>query len=591
MTNNFSQQEIIDTTIELINAGKLNQAIEKIDLLKSNVSDNPIIFNLAGACFAGLGQFENAIKNYHKAVSLKPDFPDFHFNLGNSYMAIGELDEAAECFKEVLIHLPGNFNALFNLAAVYQKLENFDDAIEQYQNAINYNPESKSNKTLALTNLGFVFHEIRQYDDAIDSYKQALKLSPDSVDVHNNLGTIYRDLNQLEISIKHYENALAIDPNHCGANYNLGFAYQDLGEIDKSISYYEKAIEISDHVWSYHNLSYLKNFKSNDPYIAKMESLLLQDNISQMDQVHLNLALARVNDSLGKTPEFIKYLNNGNKLRKKELNYSIEDSLKFHSTIKEMFHGTLPVIKESNIDYISGKFPIFVVGMPRSGTTLVEQILSSHNSVYGAGELEALTKLVTPIIKNYANGDIANISEQALQFIREEYEKMLYSLNSNLQIITDKLPLNFQFIGFIFSIFPDSKIIHLKRDAIATCWSNYKHFFTAKENSYSLDLNDLVDFYNSYRSLMNYWHKLYPNKIYDLSYENLTTNQEDETRKLLDYCNLDWDANCLNFYNNNRAVKTPSSPQVRQKMYQGSSEAWKKYESYIDPLIKGLKDY
>ena len=156
---------------------------------------------------------------------------------------------------------------------------------------------------------------------------------------------------------------------------------------------------------------------------------------------------------------------------------------------------------------------------------------------------------------------------------------------------TDKMPMNFRYIGFILSAFPEAKIVHLKRDARATCWSIYKHYFDSSGIGYSCDQKDLAKYYGLYSNLMNFWHELYPNKIYDISYEDLTANQEEETRKLLKYCDLEWDENCLSFHKNERAVKTASALQVRKKMYQGSSEAWKKYESYLGPLLKGLKSY
>jgi hypothetical protein len=157
--------------------------------------------------------------------------------------------------------------------------------------------------------------------------------------------------------------------------------------------------------------------------------------------------------------------------------------------------------------------------------------------------------------------------------------------------MTDKWPLNFQYIGFILSAFPEAKIIHLKRDARATCWSNYKHNFSDIGNGWAYNLKDLAGFYSLYSELMTFWHELFPNKIYDISYESLTTNQEEETRKLLEYCELQWDDNCLNFHNSKRAVKTASALQVRQKMYQGSSEAWKKHKAHLQPLINDLNAF
>jgi hypothetical protein len=150
------------------------------------------------------------------------------------------------------------------------------------------------------------------------------------------------------------------------------------------------------------------------------------------------------------------------------------------------------------------------------------------------------------------------------------------------------MPLNFQYIGLILSAIPEAKIIHVKRDPVATCWSNFKYFFPSKGNGFSFDQGDLAGYYSIYSDLMNFWHKLFPNKIYDLSYEELTVNQEEETKKLLNYCGLDWNKNCLEFHKNNRVVKTMSALQVRQKIYQGSSETWKKYESYLKPMIEGL---
>ena len=159
------------------------------------------------------------------------------------------------------------------------------------------------------------------------------------------------------------------------------------------------------------------------------------------------------------------------------------------------------------------------------------------------------------------------------------------------KIITDKSPLNFEYIGFIFSAFPEAKIVHLRRDPRAVCWSIYKHYFSDRGNGWAYNLDDLVSFYDLYSDLMVFWHELFPNKIYDICYEDLTNNQFEETQKLLDYCDLEWDENCLNFHKNKRAVETASATQVRKKIYQGSSDAWKKYKQYLSPLIKGLDKY
>ena len=577
----------VDSIIELFSNGKISKALDSIELLFKNHPNESLLFNIRGACYASLNQPEEAIKNYKDALAIKPDYSDASYNLGNVLKDLGHLDEAVKSYKKTIAIEPNYHAAQHNLGVTLQELGLLNDAAEQYEKAINIKPDNIE----ARINLGSVYQSLGQLEEAIEQYESILSSNPKNVEVLNNLGIIYRELGHADEAISYYKKALENDPEFTSAYYNLGFIYQDLGQVENSIEQYEKAISISDHAWSYHNLSYLKQYSAGDPQIAKMQSLLSNNKLNSLDHMHLCLALAKVHENLGNQIEFFHFLNEGNSLRKKELKYSLEQSKKSHSAIKKIFTSKpSSIIKPVSKDE-SKKYPIFIVGMPRSGTSLVEQILDSHNKVYGAGELATLTKLVNPVIKNYLAGDTKVINEKTLLFIHQEYSDMLSRLNTSKKIITDKLPLNFQYIGFILSIFPDAKIIHLKRDARATCWSNYKTFFTDIENGYSHDFDDLVGFYSLYRELMDFWHDLYPNKIYDLCYEDLTNDQENETRKLLEYCDLDWDENCLNFHQNQRQVKTPSTLQVRKKLYKGSSEAWKKYWAHIQPLINGLKSY
>jgi len=373
------------------------------------------------------------------------------------------------------------------------------------------------------------------------------------VNAYNSIGLSEKALNKTDSAIKAFENALLINPNFASA---------------------------------YYNLSRFKHYIFSKKQLVKMQLLLGADGVSQSVLILLNFTLASVNENLGNQDDFFKYLHEANRLRKEKLNYSFSSSQKLFANIYEIFTKTPNSIKHPLQTDISTKRPIFILGMPRSGTTLVEQIISSHSSVYGAGELSTLMKLLQPILKGK---DM--LSERSLIIIREKYLDSLSNLNTSANIITDKEPTNFQNIGFIFSIFPDAKIIHLKRDPMAICWSIFKSNWRGTGYGYSYNMDDLVKFYSLYSELMVFWHKKFPGKIYDICYEDLTNNQEEETKKLLKYCELDWDENCLDFHKNERSVKTASSLQVREKMYQGSSEAWKKYETHIQPLIDGLKPY
>jgi tetratricopeptide (TPR) repeat protein len=545
--------EQINKVVSLYNNGKFQDAIESIKLLNVDYPNVPLLFNLIGACYKSIGQIDAALKMFKTATEIKPDYAEAYFNQGVILKSMNRVEDAIECYKKAVSILP-----------------NYPDAHN---------------------NLGNAYKEIEMFKEAIDSYDWAIAHNPNFAIAHNNLGILYSDLDQ-EVAFKHFKKAANIKPDYSEAYFNMGTVLRQLGRRDESISSYEKAIEIKpDYIDAYKNLSAMKTFKRNDPQINLMKLFLTEDTLSQKDQISINFALAKVNEDLGNSEDFFKFLNKGNDLRKKELNYSFELDQEIVNKIKGVFGDSSFSINRSLYKPASTK-PIFIVGMPRSGTSLVEQIISSHHEVHGAGELEYMTKYSFEELKTHYRSNDNNFKTSSFISIREKYLDSISNINrSKDNIITDKMPLNFRFIGFILSAFPEAKIVHLKRDARATCWSIYKYYFKSDGNGYSYNLKDLTSYFALYKNLMDYWHKLYPNKIYDVSYESLTINQEEETRKLLTYCDLEWDENCLNFHKNNRAVKTTSALQVRQKMYQGSSDAWKKYEVYLKTLVDDLKTY
>jgi len=426
-----------------------------------------------------------------------------------------------------------------------------------------------------------------QIQEALDSVETLTKDYPDEPLLYNISGVCYRAISKLDEAVKSFEKALALKPDYAGAHNNLGIVFKDLGQLDEAVKSFEKALSINPEYGKvYCQLGTIEKYTASDPQITQMQSLLSTSNLSQSDRIHLCFALAKVNENLGNQDEYFKFLHEGNRLRKQELNYSLDSSKNLSSTVKKMFSSPPSLsYKASTIR------PIFIVGMPRSGTTLVEQIISSHHAVHGAGELTTLANLIELILKDDLAHNKNGLTKKSFLSIRQQYLDSLSGFNVPENVITDKMSLNFQYIGFILLAFPEAKIVHLKRDAMATCWSIYKSNFRNKGNGFSCNLNDLAGFYGLYVELMDFWHQLFPDKIYDICYEDLTTNQEEETRKLLQYCELDWDENCLDFHKNKRAVQTASSLQVRQKMYQGSSEAWKKHESYLQPLVKALSSY
>ena len=540
----------IQSVFALYSNGQIQEALDAVETLTKDYPNESLLYNISGACYKQIGQLEEAFKSFQKAVDLKPDYAEAQYNLGVTIHELGQVDSAIKCYEKAL-------------------------AIQHaYPNAHN--------------NLGQILLESGQPDAAMNHFEWAVAYQPEFSEAHNNLGSSLLALRQVNTAVTHYEKAVAIKPDYQLAYNNLGIAYQRLGEIDKAFKSFERALAIkSDYAKAHHNLSSLKKYTKSDKQIVEMESLLSIKDLSQSDRIFICFALAKVYEDIGKQDELFKVLHEGNQLRKKELKYSIEKSENHNSIIKKLFNSSPKPLSNQ----ASTIRPIFIVGMLRSGTSLVEQIISSHHDVYGAGELKNLTQIIIPILREHLTDDKKKLSKKTFLSIRKQYFESLSSFNTSENVITDKWPLNFRSIGFILSAIPEAKIIHLKRDARATCWSIYKHYFSDTGNGWAYNFDDLAEFYKLYSEIMRYWHEMFPGKVYDISYEDLTTNQEDETRKLLEYCELEWDQNCLDFHKNKRAVDTASVLQVRQKMYQGSSEAWKEHEEYLQPLIKALSSY
>ena len=545
-------KDTLDEVMRLYSSGLIEDSLALVLPLQKDNPNEPILFNITGACYSEIGSINLAIDNFQRAVKLKPDYAEAHYNLGVVLQKNGEDEEAYKSYEKAIA-----------IKHAYPQAHN---------------------------NIGMINLKNRSLNDAVKSFEWAVAYNPNYVEAHNNLGATFQELMQFQKAMGQYEKALSINPKFAQALNNLGASLEIFGQKEKAFENYYKAIQENPRYYEAHrNLSAIKKYKKNDPQISQMMSLYSDTNLTISDKRNLCFALAKVNEDIGNYDLFFKYLDEGNQLRKQELNYSFLSTQKLHAGIQKTFENPPKSISKSKFESSIIK-PIFILGMPRSGTTLVEQIIASHSMVYGAGELNNLKSIVAPVLVDHLNSNNKSLNNKDIFSIRNQYLDSLIKLNTQENHITDKMPINFRYIGFILSALPEAKIIHVKRDARATCWSNYKHYFSSG-NGFTFNQEDLAQFFKLYSEIMEFWHKLFPNRIYDLSYEKLTENQKSETKKLLKYCDLDWDKNCLEFYNNDRGIKTASASQVRQKMYQGSSEAWKQYEPYIQPLLSGLDGY
>ena len=483
----------------------------------------------------------------------------------------GERNLATQEYRSVLKVYPKNKRAIEGLKA-----------LQRPKATINAGPSQEQiNELIALYKHG-------KFQEALVQGEALAKQFPNAPFPPNLLGAVNTGLGRMEQAVASYAKALQIKPDYAEAHNNLGIVLTNLGKPEEAVASYNKALQIKpDFAEAHRNLSIAKEYQDGDPQTHQMLQLVERHNLSDEDRMHLNFALGKAHGDIGDHDKAFSYLLDGNRLRKKELKYEISSDRASIEKIKSTFSEDVPALNAvKEPEGANGQQPIFVLGMTRSGTTLVEQILASHSQVYGAGEMRLLGQSIKTIEWNSTQ-----LSSDQLESIRQSYLSGLTKIGASEPCITDKMPSNFWWIGFIFGATPEAKIVHVKRDARATCWSNFKNYFSREGNGFAYSLQDVAEYYKMYIDLMAFWHEMFPGRIYDLNYEALTEHQKDETQKLLEYVGLKWEDQCLEFHKTKRAVQTASATQVRQKMYQGSSEEWRKYEKHLEPMVELLRGF
>lgn len=605
----------IKELVGLYNQGNLKDVCNQAGLVLKHYPESFTCHSIIGVAYAGLEDYSNALASYQRALKIKPDHAETHYNAGNAYKGLNNLQAASHSYRKALELAPDFPEACLNLGIVLIAQQHYDSAIRYLQKSLDAWPDHVStlenitnacqqsgNIQLAITyylrlvnlkpestdyrvNLANALLETGKTADAIKHYQTILRQYPDHLLAHNNIATTFLEMGELELAQSHLLQSIQINPDFASAYFNLGNVLQDMGDIEAAIDQYQKTLQLNpDHAAAYHNLCSLDPNLLTGSQITRISGKYRDISLTNNDRAHYCFALAYYHEKQSDPIRFMDCLSQANKLRKTELGYQLDGDIRLFSSIQAAFSN---VPSESGLPKSTdGRQPVFIVGMPRSGTTLVEQILSSHSQVYGAGELLLLKQAIESSVKP---GD--SPSAKQIKSIRSMYLAGLESINTNRPILTDKMPLNFRWIGYIRSAFPEAPIIHITRDARATCWSIYRQYFARRGNGYAYDMSDITGYYTIYRELMEFWHGQYPGTIYDLNYEKLTEDTETESRKLLDHIGIEWEDSCLEPQNNMRAVQTASSKQVRERIYTGSSDKWKQYAAHLEPMIKALEKY
>jgi tetratricopeptide (TPR) repeat protein len=589
---------------------RLNDA-EKTLSIKPNSADD--YYNM-GVVFQEQNRLGEAIKAYNKALSIKPDYTNAlknlstviklsanmdkaseyngdaisvkteqalaHFKIGATFHEQNKLKEAATSYNRALSINPDFVEAYFNLGITLKKQGKLEQAIYAYKKVALIKPDFVD----AYLNMGIIFEAQNKHERALEIYNKAISIKPDFFDAYNNIIVVLLKQSKLNELFKVCSKVLSINPDFASAYLNMGIAFQEQNKPKKAIEAYKRLLKIvPDCAAGHRNLSALINYKPGDPQIDIVNKLIKQTNISEDAKCHLHYTFAKINEDLSNLEVAFDNYVAGGKLRKKLLSYDIKYDQQNFKKIKDT-SKKIEILSKKPIESLS-QTPIFILGMPRSGTTLIEQIISSHSQVHGAGELTLIDHFGGAI----ARGDQVADLDSVFKF-RRAYLEELKNLSDGMHFVTDKMPLNFLYIGIIMAALPEAKIIHVKRNPAATCWSNFKQYFSANGFGYSYSISDTVEYFRMYNDLMQFWDTLYGDKIYHLDYDKLTVDQEYETRALIEYCNLNWEEIFLSPQKNKRNIYTASQQQIRKKVYKGSSEVWRKFELQLNGSFDKLQN-
>lgn len=485
---------------------------------------------------------------------------------------------------------PRTFQAIFDDALRLQAAKRIDEAVELYHRAVFLRPDSVD----VHHNLAFALMSQGRIDEAVMHYERAISLDPGHANAHNNLGIALATRGQLDQAAIHHQKALALDPHNVRAHVALANVFKFQGRFDDAMAEYDRAVAVRpDHADAHFSRCEIKTFHPGDPELLALEALAARNDLSPDKAIPVYFALHKALEDCGDYARAFEFLRRGNELKRRETRYDEPGVVSFFRRVSTLFDRDLLHRFEGAGDPSS--VPIFVVGMPRSGSSMIEQILASHPQVRGAGELRDF-EIAEQIVFTAGGRPVAfpeyipGMDGAALQRLAQIYLTRLPALGEGQLRIVDKALSNFVKIGLIRMILPNARIIHTMRDPVDTCLSCYSKLFTIGQ-LFSYDLAELGRYYRMYTEMMSHWRSVLPQgAMLEVSYEDVVDDLEGQARRLLDYCGLPWDDRCLSFHTSGGVVRTASVAQVRQPLFRTSLQRWRKYEANLGPLLNALGD-
>ncbi|MHB8256708.1 MAG: tetratricopeptide repeat protein [Acidiferrobacterales bacterium] len=583
------------------------------------------VHNTLGLLLKDQGRIEEAAEYFRQAIALRPEYAEAHFNLALCHQAREDPVSAEACFRRAIELRPGYAEAHGCLGSLLVAAGKLDDAVISFRRAIELNPESAENQR----GLGIALAFQRKWDQAVSQFRLALKLKPDSADayvslgnallgwdqgprhgkeaeacflqalrckpddpeIHLNLAAMLVDMGRDEEAEAYYRRVLELDPDHSAGIAGLAMLFERKGNFDAGLALVQPLIDAGTND-TQAMLSYAALLRNQDRRAEAVTLLekVLQQSLDTKRRVDVHFALGKLYDELRQYDNAFGHYRQANTFDVKEFN---------EQEVVHQFDAILAAFAPARIGNRPrasnrSRLPVFIVGMPRSGTSLVEQILASHPLVHGAGELIDIFDIASQLpstlgTRRFYPNCVDDLSRKSVDSIAQKHLDRLGRLSRDVMRVTDKMPHNFMYLGLIDLLFPGARIIHCMRDPVDTCLSIYFQRFN-DFHAYARDLTSLGRYYRQYLRLMAHWKKVLRIPLMEVQYEDLVENQEVISRKMIEFCELEWDDRCLRFHETGRFVTTPSYDQVRRPIYKKSVARWKNYEQFLEPLVNALRE-
>ncbi len=570
-------------------AGRLQaagQIYRQILALEPNHAD---AWHLLGVIAHQGGKHGIAVEYIGRAIVLNGTESAFHNNLGSAYCALRRIPEAVACYRRALELKPDYVEAHRNLGLALKALGKLEEAAACYRRALELKPDYVE----AHYDLGIALKDQGKLDEAVVCYRRALELKPGFADAHNNLGSALKDQGKLDEALACYRRALELDPDFAGAHNNLGIALEELGDLEGAEDSFRTALGLNSRfALAHYQLANLLGGKLPQQDLAAERRLLEEPELTNPQQLPLHFGLAQVLDARGEYDEAAEHLDRGNALQLSEWHKCGQkyDPKEHESLVTRMIAVSTPdFFKRVRGFGLESQLPVFVVGLPRSGTTLIEQILASHSQVFGAGEI-TLVRDTWAALGGQGADTVEGLGrldcETARRLASRHLERLRAFSRAALRIV-NKTPENYLYLGLLASLFPRAKVIHCRRDlrdVAVSCWM--AHF---REIRWASDQEHMATRFHEYRRMMEHWRKVLPAPLLEVDYEETVADLEGVARKVVAWCGLAWEPACLEFHQTKRPVSTASAVQVRQPLYRTSVGRWKHYEQTLGRLFTRLE--